>query len=135
MPLRSVILFNLGPPFGGFRLAVNPRLLGMEDHAAFPALEEAIATAFTLLAAHQPSSWPSVAQEAFAAATPCLGGREGVIDCTSNASDQETGEVVLRAFLSFPGWPLGGWAVFDAQHRTAEGIWIPFTSDELQIWW
>lgn len=135
MPLRAVVLLNIGPAFGGFRLAARPGVIGLDDPAAFAALESAIEAAYTLLSAHPPSRWPALAGPGFASATPRLGEREGAIDCTVTATDDTAGEVWLRAWLPFAPWPLGGWAVYEGRHRAADGTWTPFSPEELAALW
>jgi hypothetical protein len=41
--LRRVVLFNIGPPFGGFRFAVRPGAFGLDSPEAARALEQAVA--------------------------------------------------------------------------------------------
>ena len=142
MSLRVVVLFNLGPPFGGFRAAARvpgsrlPGLLGLDNAAAFEALEQAIQQAFVFLQAHPPDSWRKLASaDSFRASVPRLDDREGAIDVTGDATNDAAGEVMLRAFLSFPKWPLGGWAVYEAWHRDLDGVWTPFDEDELAGIW
>lgn len=135
MPIRSVVLLNLGAPFGGFRVAGRPGLFGLDDPRAFAVLERAIESAFTLLSAHQPAEWPEIAPTGFAAAVPRLEDCEGFIDCCGSALTEGHGEVILRACLPFRAWPLGGWVVFEGRHRALDGSWRPFTPDELAELW
>ncbi len=135
MPVRAVILLNVGPPFGGFRLAARPGMLGLDYPDAFVALERAIERAYTLLSAHRPADWPTIAQTGFDLAIPRLGEREGFIDFTGSAMSDEAGEVVARACFPFPAWPFGGWVVYEGRHRALDGTWTPFTTEELTRLW
>jgi len=136
MPHRAVVLFNLGPPFGGFRAAVRPGFIGLDNVAAFEALERAIGNAYTLMSAHPPDAWGQLsAADSFRAAVPRLEDREGVVDVTGDATNEAAGDVVLRAFLPFPLWPFGGWAVYEGWHRGVDGVWTPFTQEELAELW
>ena len=136
MSQRAVVLFNLGPPFGGFRTAVHPGVFGLNNPAAFAALDEAIQEAFSLLSAHPPDSWPDLhASGALAMTPPRFEGREGVIDVAGDAIDDAAGEIVMRAFLPFSKWRLGGWAVYEAWHRDPDGTWDPFSDHELASVW
>ncbi len=136
MPLRTVVLFNVGPPFGGFRLAVAPGVFGLNSPAAFEALERALGRAVHELRAHPPDTWVRLCEQGLGAeSVPRLGDREGVVDLTGNAANDTAGDVALRAFLPFAAWPLGGWAVYDAWHRSADGVWTPFGHDELTRLW
>ena len=136
MSHRAVILFNIGPPFGGFRVAVRPGAFGLNNPAAFAALDAAIQEALSSLSAHPPSSWPGLhASGALAPTPPRFDGREGAIDVTGDATDDAAGDIVMRAFLPFPRWPLGGWAAYEAWHRDSSGMWTPFSEEELAIVW
>ena len=135
MPIRRVVLFNIGPAFGGFRFAAAPGRYGLDHPAAFAALEQSIATAFSLMSEHQPSEWRTLAATGFEAALPRLGDQEGVLDCSAGEEGEGVLGVVLRASLPFARWPLGGWVVYDARYRAADGSWSPFTPDELAKLW
>jgi hypothetical protein len=133
---RIIILFNLGPPFGGFRIAARAGLLGFDNPAAFLALERAIDTAYTLLRAQPPDTWQQLAaDDSFAAAIPSHDGRAGVIDLTGDGVTSTPGVVLVRAFLPFRFWPLGGWAVYGAWHRGTDGTWTPFSEEEMAGVW
>lgn len=133
--MRIVVLFNVGPPFGGFRIAA-PGLFGLDDPAVYETLEKATHEAFELLRAHPPSAWSQLAAgESFRAAVPLFEGREGAIDVTGDATDDAAGAVVLRAFLPFAAWPLGGWAFYQAWNRGADGDWTPLSQDALAALW
>ncbi len=133
---RVVVIFNLGPPFGGFRLAARAGLLGADNPAVFEALEQAIETAYTLLRAHPPSTWQQLAaDDFFTAAIPRYEDREGVIDVTGDGVLRTPGDVLLRAFLPFRFWPLGGWAAYGAWHRESDDGWTSFNEEELRNVW
>jgi hypothetical protein len=133
---RAVVIFNIGPPFGGFRMAVRPGMFRLDHPAVFTVLEEAVQTAFSTLSRHSPDTWPQLhAAGELTAIPPRFDGREGMIDVTGNPADTSGGELVLRAFLPFSGWPLGGWAVYAAWHRQPDGTWSPFSEKELASVW
>ena len=135
-PVRIVVFFNIGPPFAGFRAAGRPGMLGLDNAAAFEALEHAIQKAFVLLRAHPPSAWQELAAgDSFRATIPRFENREGVIDVTGDATHDEAGDVVLRAFIPFSLWPLGGWAVYEAWHLGTDGVWTPLSHEELATLW
>lgn len=136
MPQRALVLLNVGPPFGGFRLAVNPGIFGATGSAAFPALERIVYNLQSVLAAHRPDTWSRLVESDAMLGDPAelFGGRPGRVDFTCDP-DSNTGDVVVRAFLPFRVWPLGGWAVYDAWHREADGTWVPFAEEELAILW
>lgn len=136
MPQRTLVLFNIGPPFGGFRLAVNPHLFGASGSTAFPALERVIQNLQSVLAAHPPDTWSRLVESEGMIGDPAelFGGRPGRVDFTCDPAST-TGDVVVRAFLRFRLWPLGGWAVYDAWHREADGRWVGFAEEELaEVW-
>jgi hypothetical protein len=72
MPIRVVVLLNLGPLFGGFRFATRPGMFGLDAPRAFAVLERSVESAFTLLSAHDPADWAALAPTGFDAALPRL---------------------------------------------------------------
>jgi hypothetical protein len=135
MPLRAVVLFGVGPAFGGFRIALRAGSLGLDHPLAFQELERAVMRAQSLLMPHPPEAWPGMGEAAFRAAVPRLGGHEGTLDVMGSATSHVDGEVLLRASLPLRGWPFGRWVVYEGWHRTGTGTWSLFTADELQDVW
>ena len=132
MPIRTVVLFVLGDAFGGFRMAVQPGVLGLNNLGAFQALESMIHDVQNHLSFHPPSAWPKIAASV---ARPQLDGREIIIDLTGDAGDDRDGDVVMRACLPFQVWPLGGWVVYEGWHRTKDGSWTEFAEKKLaEVW-
>ena len=136
MAIRVLILFDPRSPFGGFRIAMGPGLVGASDCAAFRALERAVHNLRSVLAAYPPDTWPRLARSeaAIGDAADFFEGRPGFIDLNCDFSCP-TGDLVVRALLPFRRWPFGGWAVYDAWHREADGSWVPFGEDELNELW
>lgn len=136
MPQRVVLIFNIGPPFGNFRIAMRPGVFGVDHPAAFDALEEAIEEAFSILSFHSPDAWPELhAAGDVTLPPPRFDGREGVLNIAGNPSDASGGWVVMRAMLPFSGWPPGGWAVYEAWHYEPDGTWNAFSEEELETVW
>jgi hypothetical protein len=134
-PIRAVVLFNLGPAFGGFRVAVPPGTYGLDHPEAFEALEDAIDKAYALLAVLPPERWRGLSKDAYDMALPRLDDRVGVIHGSGTATSDAAGAVVLRASFPFRFWPLGGWVVYDGRHRSLNGTWSRFTHEELDECW
>jgi hypothetical protein len=136
MPVRSVVLFNLGPPFGGFRFAVRPGALGLDHPDAFAAIEAALSTIFEHLA-HAPfERWAQLAQELISKdLVPHIGEHTGLIDFSVTQDADGTRHLVARGFFCFRYWPLGGWVVHDGRHFRPDGDVAPFTADELAPIW
>ena len=132
MPVRSVLLFNLGPPFGGLRLAVRPGLFGLNEPSAFEALEHAIAAVQDVLRSHPPNTWHDLPNTVF---EPHIQDRTASIDVTGDVTDTTVATVVLRARLPFRGWPFGGWVVHEGWQCAADGSWTPFTDEALADVW
>jgi hypothetical protein len=132
MPIRSVVLFNVGPPFGGFRLAVHPGVFGLNDTSAFDALEDALVACHAALRSRPPSTWHDLPEAMF---EPDIRGRRASIDVTGDVTDTAGGDLVARARLPFQTWPFGGWVVHEGWHRAADGSWSPFTDGELARVW
>jgi len=132
MPVRSVVLFNLGPPFGGLRLAVRPGFLGLDAPSAFGALEEAIAAVRDTLRSRPPSAWYDLPDTVF---EPHIQDRKASLDITGDVTDTTVAKVVVRALLPFRGWPFGGWVVHEGWQCAADGSWTPFTEDALADVW
>ena len=136
MPIRRVLLLNIGPAFGGFRIAAAPGRYGLDNPDAFAALEQSVETAFSVLSGHQPAEWPSLAVTGLLdAARPRLGMLEGSIDCSGTEEGDGVLGVVVRAHLAFARWPLGGWIVYDGRFRAKDVSRSPFTSEQLALWW
>ena len=74
-------------------------------------------------------------REKFRAALPRVDGREGFIDATGDATDDTEGDVLLRTFLPFAHWPMGGWAVYAGWRRRADGVCKPLRHDRLMTLW
>jgi hypothetical protein len=132
VPIRTVVLFNLGDAFGGFRMAVRPGLFGLNDPDAFLALESTIHDVQQSLSFHPPSRWPAIAASV---ARPQINGREASVDLIGDAADDRDGDVVMRAYLPFHLWPLGGWVVYEAWRRTSDGSWASFGEEKLAEMW
>jgi hypothetical protein len=136
MSHRSIVLLSLGPPLGGFRIAVDPGLIGLNDAAPFGSLERAVSNLQSVLAAHPPDTWQRLARSdaVIGDAGDLLAARRGALDLACDPTST-TGDVVIRASLAFRIWPFGGWAVHQAWHREADGRWVPFTDEELAELW
>ena len=133
MPIRVVVYLNVGPAFGGFRVAGRVQT---DAHAAeFQELERAVDAARHLLSAHDPEDWPPLTDADAASAVPRYQGRTGQIDFTGGQSPEGVDIVVARALLPFSFWPLGGLAVYEAWHRGADGGWAPVPQEELAEKW
>lgn len=136
MPIRAIVLFNIGSPFGGLRLALAPGFLGIDHPEAFEALEGAIDDTYKVLGATRPDAWPELASSGYGPVPPRLGKREGFVDVAVGADDGGPGdEVLARACLPFRLWPLGGWVAYDGRRRSAHGTWTPFSDEELAELW
>jgi hypothetical protein len=131
-----VVLFNFGPPFGGFRCAVRPGAFGLNHPDAFAAIEGALATSFAHLA-HTPfERWAQLGQELLSEQlVPHLGDHTGLIDFSFTQDTDRTRHLLARGFFSFRYWPLGGWVVHDGRHFSPDGEVTPFTADELAPVW
>ena len=136
MPLRTVVLFTIGEPLGGFRMAFAPGIFGLNNVQAFTALERTLQALKSVLSVHPPDTWQRISEgDALELAEVMdFGEREGFIDFTTDVTKSKC-EVVLRAFLPFRIWPFGGWAVYAGWHRNGEEAWVPFSQDELATLW
>ena len=133
MAVRVVVYFNLGPDFGGFRLAGRVRT---DAHAAeFQELERALEAAHRLLRADDPNDWPPLTDAEMAPTIPRYRGRRGRMDFVEAESPEGVLMVVARALLPFPWWPLGGLAVYEAWQRDTDGSWAPAPREELAQKW
>src|SRR5207245_3069130 len=100
--LRAILVFRIGPPFGGFRIAFRPGFVDWPE--GFAALEAAVARVRTFLIQLPPdqrsrmlsgeTGWP---QELAAQ----LGDRPGFIDGVSYPSTDGGNDVVLRRSSPF----------------------------------
>jgi hypothetical protein len=136
MPVRSVVLFNLGPPFGGFRSAVRPGALGLDHPEAFAAIESALVQSFQRLSKTPFAEWKQLAREpASEQLVPRLGTRTGLIDFSVAQDSDGTRHLLARGILPFPYWPLGGWVVHDGRHFRPGGDVTPYTPEELAPVW
>jgi hypothetical protein len=135
-PLRRVVLFNLGPPFGGFRMSIQPRALGLANAEAFTVLEAVVKASFARVEQVAWTEWSTLREQLDSdAALKVLSPRPGFVDFHRHDDPDGTRHLVARAFLPFPAWPLGGWAVYDGRHFTLAGGATPFTEAELDEVW
>jgi hypothetical protein len=136
MPVRSVVLFNIGPAFGGFRSALRPGALGLDHPEAFTVIEAALTKIFEQLA-HTPfEQWRALARAPESEhLVPRLGNRKGVIDFLVAQDNDGTRHLIARGMISFPYWPVGGWIVHDGRHFNPQGDVTPYTPEELAPVW
>ena len=135
-PIRILVLFNLGPPFGGLRLAVHPAVFGVRDAEPYRNLEALVRAIFTRLEPMAAEPWSRVG-EVLAADLElrALSARAGVVDFGRREDPDGTRHVVARGFVPFRLWPLGGWAVYDGRHFGSSGDVSPYTEEELGVIW
>jgi hypothetical protein len=102
MSHRSIVLLSLGPPLGGFRIAVDPGLIGLNDAAPFGSLERAVSNLQSVLAAHPPDTWPRLvlSDAAIRDAADLLAGRSGALDLACDPTST-TGDAVIGASVAF----------------------------------
>ena len=134
--LRAILVFRIGPPFGGFRIAFRPGFVDWPE--GFAALEAAVARVRTFLIQLPPDQrsrmlsgetpWPEelVIQ---------LGSRPGFIDGISYANAAGGSDFVLRGSFPCLWWPLGEWVVFQGVHIRSDNRAEPFSYEELTALW
>jgi len=134
--LRAILLFRIGPSFGGLRLAVRPGVMDWPE--GFVVLESAVARVMTFLIQLPPDQRARV----LSGETPWpkdlmadLGPRPGFIDAVSYANAAGGTDLVLRGSFVFPWWPFGEWAVFQGVHIRPDKHPEPFSYDELSALW
>jgi hypothetical protein len=131
-----VVLFGLGPAFGGFRIAGRPGFIfGLNHPVAFNALEQALDAAQGILRSLAPKDWAALTEAELERVLPWCDGRKGEIELGGQSFEDRSGEVVARTFLPFRYWPFGGWAVYEGWRRSADGTWAQFSDEEsMQLW-
>ena len=134
--LRTVVLFNLGPSFGGVRMAVRPGTLGLDDAEAFAAIEAVLSATFARIEQNPNDEWSRLRERLTSdASLPSFGARSGSIEFTGGEDLDGTRHLIARCFLPFRAWPLGGWAVYDGRLFAVGGKVTPFTQEELgEVW-
>jgi len=135
-PLRRVVLFNLGPPFGGLRMAVHAGALGLADAETFTVLEAVVQASFARVEQVAWTEWSTLGEHvASDAALKALSPHAGFVDFSRHDDADGTRHLVARAFLPFRAWPLGGWVFYDGRHFALAGGAFPFTEAELNEVW
>ena len=135
-PLRRIVLFNLGPAFGGLRIALNPRVLGLANAETFAVLEAVVHATFARVERVPWDEWSSLGEHlASDTSLQALSPRAGFVDFHRHDASDGTRHLIARVFLPFHGWPLGGWAVYDGRHFARMTGPIPFTELELDEVW
>jgi hypothetical protein len=136
VPIRTVIALNLGPPFGGFRIALRAGALGLNWPEAFAALEAAASTELQLLAALTPERRARMREEPLPARPPPqYGDRLGVIDGMMAPTEDRATLLLLRAIFPFRFWPLGGWAVYVGARIGADNQVETLSTEQLEKYW
>lgn len=135
MPLRTIVLLNIGPGFGGFRLALRTKGDRPDQAETYTALEQVLEHCFSRIAQFPWDEWTRAKQELHAVIAPLAEASLARVDMDAGEHSDGSRFVVGRVFRAFPFWPLGGHASYDGYHYTRDAVPTPYTHDELmQIW-
>ncbi len=117
-------------------MSVHPGTLGLNNAVSFAAIETVLSATLARIEQIPSDEWSRLHERlASDLSLPNFGGRPGFIDFTGSKDPDGTRHLVVRGFLPFRAWPLGGWAVYDGRHFAVGGDVTPFTQEELgEVW-
>jgi hypothetical protein len=132
MSIKGQVWLQFGDPFGGPRFGPPLHSEWAEKPSSiFQKLELRITEVYKTIAHQPPTEWERLAH---AAKPPEINGRR--VRVNLNYGTDDLGEFLfIRARLSFPLWPLGGWVVVEGWKRPQDGAWTPLPVEELEKTW
>jgi hypothetical protein len=132
MSIKGQVWLQFGDPFGSPRFGPPLHSEWAEKPSSiFQKLELRIIEVYKTIAHQPPTEWERLAH---AAKPPEINGRR--VRVNLNYGTDDLGEFLfIRARLSFPLWPLGGWVVVEGWKRPQDGAWTPLPVEELEKTW
>jgi len=137
MAIRSIVILNIGPPFGGFRLAARAGFLGLNNRKIFEKLERGIDSIFEVLNKTAIDNWQNaiVNHSESKDFKKIMGSRPGIMDYSVDEETNGHVKLIVRACIPFRIFSFGGWTVYDGIILKDDNMPYRLSDQELFKYW